>query len=533
MHKNNNFIYSAILLLFTVMSISVFAQFEPQKGMFKGELKVRRNGLELGGSFMSQGFSQVPYNMNAVDYIKDNNCSFFFIDNFKVIFGFWMLLGEPVCEYKFYWEYDKNYLFWHTYKGKTYHFKISDFEKYPDLMKQFKYITPLPDIKIEVYLNFFTNGIIYPIANCKHLMNIDLASPAFVKENFSLPGSTDWDIMYTDMSIRETPYIGGKKMDRTYWISKEDGYNQNMDKKVFAKNMQKLFSNISKIEIYGAFRENYFGMGNYVAGSNNFASSPKLISLKWNWAGLKYIFDDYCNREEKATLAKTQSKTPTTTTKTDDFWNTTTPTTSKTAAEEDFWNSTSVPSEIWTGKLDQAEQLYTQKKWKEARAFYQEVAKNNPNLNYAINKVKFIDKLLAYKPKIEADYIAVRSKNSPNLYGFVNKEGELVINYQFIEAFNFNENLARVRVKTQNGKYNWGYIDGTSNFVIPAIYSNATDFKNAQAEVDLLKKIVGRTSYFDTGFIDPSGKWISPPKEKTYTEPQPITIYWTTGKKKR
>jgi hypothetical protein len=90
-----------------------------------------------------------------------------------------------------------------------------------------------------------------------------------------------------------------------------------------------------------------------------------------------------------------------------------------------------------------------------------------------------------------------------------------------------------VRVKTQNGKYNWGYIDGSSNFVIPAIYSNANDFKNAQAEVDLLKKINGRTSYFDTGFIDPSGKWISPPKEKTYTQPEPITIHLTSKKIKR
>jgi len=381
--------FTAIMLfLFTLYAN---AQFEPQTGMFKGAFE----GKEFTGDLISTMFAnrelqKKPSHLDDVEWGKDNNKCRFIMDYYKVTFGFWTLLGEPVCETKFYWEYDKRKSFSHTYKGKQYDFTISNLEKYPDLIKKFKYITPLPDLKLDVVLAFYTEGIDYPIATCMHKMWIDLASPAFVKENFSLPGSIDWDEMFTEVIIKDTPYKGGKQMERKYWgemPNENSGYVRVTDKKIFAKNMLLLFANTSRIEV-----TNFYG-------TKGVMLPPSFISLKWNFSEVSDIFNEYCRREAKADQAKTQTKTPDKKSD-DDFWNSSS-TTATTTETDDFWNSSAPTPVLWADDLDKAESLYADKKWEEARDIYQAVSNAAPSLEYAKNKMAYIDKLLAYKPKSE------------------------------------------------------------------------------------------------------------------------------------
>ena len=65
------------------------------------------------------------------------------------------------------------------------------------------------------------------------------------------------------------------------------------------------------------------------------------------------------------------------------------------------------------------------------------------------------------------------------LYGFINENGELVIDCKYDYADYFYEGLARVK----NEKGLEGYIDKTGKIVIDFQYSFADDFKNGVANV--------------------------------------------------
>ena len=61
-------------------------------------------------------------------------------------------------------------------------------------------------------------------------------------------------------------------------------------------------------------------------------------------------------------------------------------------------------------------------------------------------------------------------KHGENVYGFINKEGNIVANKTFRKAQNFSEGLAAVEINTDLGK-RWGYIDINGLEVIPAKFS--------------------------------------------------------------
>ena len=68
---------------------------------------------------------------------------------------------------------------------------------------------------------------------------------------------------------------------------------------------------------------------------------------------------------------------------------------------------------------------------------------------------------------------------TPN-YGYVDKTGKVVIDFQFEEADGFYDGLARVKV---DGKY--GFIDKTGKMVIEPQFDHATSFKNGYALIGM------------------------------------------------
>ncbi len=70
-------------------------------------------------------------------------------------------------------------------------------------------------------------------------------------------------------------------------------------------------------------------------------------------------------------------------------------------------------------------------------------------------------------------------KDTPDLYGFINKKGEMAIPFKNYERiYDFHNGLARFQ---QDGK--WGFIDKNGNYAIPNIYSEAKDFSEGLAFV--------------------------------------------------
>jgi len=76
-----------------------------------------------------------------------------------------------------------------------------------------------------------------------------------------------------------------------------------------------------------------------------------------------------------------------------------------------------------------------------------------------------------------------------NLWGFINKEGKMIIEPQFIKASRFHEGLAAVipnntdESKRQFKK--WGFINKTGKLIIPAIYKDVKGFSEGMAAIKI------------------------------------------------
>mgnify|MGYP001179585168 CR=1 FL=1 len=80
-----------------------------------------------------------------------------------------------------------------------------------------------------------------------------------------------------------------------------------------------------------------------------------------------------------------------------------------------------------------------------------------------------------------------------NKWGYINKNGELIIDYIFEEAYEFYEGLAAVKYKNK-----WGYINKMGNIVIPYKYDGASIFSEGLASVE----INGKRGYIDKTGIE-------------------------------
>ena len=68
------------------------------------------------------------------------------------------------------------------------------------------------------------------------------------------------------------------------------------------------------------------------------------------------------------------------------------------------------------------------------------------------------------------------SKN--NKWGFINKDGEIVIPLEYNFAYEFAEGLAPVKIKDK-----WGFIDKTGKIIIPIEYKNVRNFYQGFSQV--------------------------------------------------
>lgn len=80
--------------------------------------------------------------------------------------------------------------------------------------------------------------------------------------------------------------------------------------------------------------------------------------------------------------------------------------------------------------------------------------------------------------------------------GFINKQGKLVIPSIYSDASPFKGGLSKVRITNKDGKNYWGYINTTGKVVVPIIYDKVGEYLKGMVLVVLNKKI---------GFLDKSG----------------------------
>lgn len=93
--------------------------------------------------------------------------------------------------------------------------------------------------------------------------------------------------------------------------------------------------------------------------------------------------------------------------------------------------------------------------------------------------------------------------------GYINKVGEVVIEARFIFAKPFSEGLACVH---EEGETQLGYIDHSGNYVIEPRFNNAFSFSEGLARIWTNNTPEGG----HTGFIDDTGEYVIPPEMQPF-----------------
>lgn len=95
--------------------------------------------------------------------------------------------------------------------------------------------------------------------------------------------------------------------------------------------------------------------------------------------------------------------------------------------------------------------------------------------------------------------LAAIIRETPEGWGYVDKSGTLVIKYQFLEAWDFNDGLAAVSVSLDGGKRGkYGYINRAGKMIVKPQFDNAGDFSEGLAHVSTEDGL--------SGYIDKTGK---------------------------
>ena len=112
----------------------------------------------------------------------------------------------------------------------------------------------------------------------------------------------------------------------------------------------------------------------------------------------------------------------------------------------------------------------------------------------------------AYGVTVFSDGMGKYSHNGKT--GFMGADGEVVIPAQFLEAGQFANGLAPVKVQT-SVMQRWGYIDKTGKMVIAPEFGEAGTFSQGLAPV----KGGGFIGLFEKwGYINPQGQWVIKPR---------------------
>lgn len=102
----------------------------------------------------------------------------------------------------------------------------------------------------------------------------------------------------------------------------------------------------------------------------------------------------------------------------------------------------------------------------------------------------------------------VKKRDGRLYYGYIDKEGNVAIEPQFVIADDFSDGLARVYLN-----HKWGYIDKTGQVVIRADFSYVRDFHGGLAGVQTGGLTGDDLPNVKYGYIDKSGKVVWPPSK--------------------
>ncbi|MGH9946350.1 MAG: WG repeat-containing protein [Pyrinomonadaceae bacterium] len=107
-------------------------------------------------------------------------------------------------------------------------------------------------------------------------------------------------------------------------------------------------------------------------------------------------------------------------------------------------------------------------------------------------------------------------------FGFIDRDGNIIIKPQYFEARDFSEGLAAVR----NDKNQWGYIDKSGKVIVDFRFASAGDFSEGLARI----QIKGTDAWNGlTGYIDKKGRMVIKPRFVVNELKMPEFGYFSEG----
>lgn len=102
-------------------------------------------------------------------------------------------------------------------------------------------------------------------------------------------------------------------------------------------------------------------------------------------------------------------------------------------------------------------------------------------------------------------------------FGYVDQKGNEVIAFEYDDAADFSNRMAKVGKRDKTGKIKYGYIDSNGKEVVPCEYDEAGNFSNGLASVAKYEEVLYDGNKYEElryGFIDKTGKIVIPLKYK-------------------
>jgi hypothetical protein len=312
---------------------------------------------ELSGSFTCNARYQAGKNSYLLDYCK-------------VDYAYKTILADPVYVANMTWTRKNNFTF---QKEKI---NYADLKEYPDLQKRFDLITPI-QANFKFTILFYSDQSKAYIASAKSEIVIPFVEKAGNTFSLTIPTTGTWNEMFKDVVIgkqeEKAPgvVIPDAALEEFFKLERIN-YGKMTEESPWrtSRAMRKVFNMTNRVEIVDVEME-----------------------IEWSTADYEYITDELKRRKSADKLLASNNKQKVEDTYYDD--RVYTPAVSKNS--KDFWNTTVMPYEVWMDAIEEADKLYAQKKWSEAKFYYQRAADADPMFNYPASQIAKIQKYTDYK----------------------------------------------------------------------------------------------------------------------------------------
>ena len=277
----------------------------------------------------------------------------YLFDECKVDYTYRLVLSAPVYQASMTWKRRNDFSI------KNDKISYSDLRDYPDLQKRFELITPTK-VRFKFTVMFYSDKSGAYIASAKSEMVVPIAERAGATVDLPTPVTSTWEELFTDVVTGKQDakapgvVIPDESLEKFFHLERISNGKLDKTARTFTRSMRQLFRATNRLEV-----------------------SNVEMEVTWDDSDYTYIIREYSRRKAKQT-------------------------TNRLAISEndpDFWHTTIIPYEVWMNAIEEADDLFAQRRWEESKVYYQKAAEADHLFSYPVRKIEKIQKYFDYKSR--------------------------------------------------------------------------------------------------------------------------------------